>query len=58
MIAEGASTLTAAEQPQLRLATEHDAAQARRRLIHRLPGSDPVWIITQDVGRIEDWAGS
>ena len=25
-------------------------------LSHRLPNSEPVWIITQDPGRVEDWS--
>ncbi|HJT36221.1 MAG TPA: hypothetical protein VJ783_29640 [Pirellulales bacterium] len=56
MIDEGASTLPAgAGDPQLRLATIEDAEAARRRLVKRLPGSDPVWVISQDVGSVEEW---
>lgn len=56
MIDEGASTLLDAERPQLRFATLDEAEAARRRLSARLPGSDPVWIITQEVGSVEDWS--
>ena len=55
MIDEGASTLLMADQPQLRFATQAEAEAARRRLTERLPGSDPVWVISQDVGKVEDW---
>jgi hypothetical protein len=56
MIVEGASTLLAADRPQLRFATDEDAEAARRRLSPRLPNSDQVWVFTQDVGNFEDWA--
>ena len=56
MIDEGASTLLMADQPQLRFATQAEAEAARRRLTERLPGSDPVWVISQDVGKVEDWS--
>jgi hypothetical protein len=55
MIEEGASTLLGAERPQLRFATEDEAEAARRRLARRLPGSEQVWLITQEAGRGEDW---
>jgi hypothetical protein len=57
MIAEEASTLLSADKPQLRFATEEEAEAARRRLAQRLPDSEPVWVITQEVGKVEDWAG-
>ncbi len=56
MIDEGASTLSAADKPQLRFATEEEAEAARLRLAAGLLGSEPIWTITQDVGRVEDWA--
>ncbi len=56
MIDEGALTLLAADKPQLRFAAEEEAEAARRRLARRLPNSDQVWVITQDVGKVEDWA--
>lgn len=55
MIEEGASTLLGPDKPQLRFATEEEAEAARTRLSERLPNSEPVWIITQDVGTPEDW---
>jgi hypothetical protein len=57
MIEEGASVLLAADKPQLRFATEDEAEAARKRLAQRLPDSDQVWVITQEVGKVEDWAG-
>jgi hypothetical protein len=56
MIEEGASVLLAPEKPQLRFASEEEAEAARLRLVQRLPTSDQVWIITQEVGAVEDWA--
>lgn len=55
MIAEGASTLLDPELPQLRFASEDEAEAARRRLANRLPGSEPVWTIVRDVGKVSDW---
>jgi hypothetical protein len=56
MIEEGASTLLGPERVQLRFATHDEAESARRRLAQRLPGSDQIWIVTQDVGSVEDWS--
>jgi hypothetical protein len=56
MLDEGASVLLAPEKPQLRFATEEEAEAARRRLVRRLPGSEQVWVITEEVGKVEDWA--
>ena len=56
MIDEGASILVSAENPQLRFATEADAESARIRLARRLPSSEPVWVVTQDVGTVDVWA--
>jgi hypothetical protein len=56
MLEEGASTLLAADKPQLRFSSEEEAEAARRRLIRRLPDSEPVWVVTQEVGKVEDWA--
>jgi hypothetical protein len=56
MTDEGASTLLDPDQPQLRFSTEEQAEAARRRLVERLPGSQHVWVITREVGKIEDWA--
>lgn len=57
MIEEGASLLLGGKKPQLRFATEQEAESARHRLAMRLPNSEPVWVITQEVGRVDDWAG-
>jgi hypothetical protein len=56
MIQEGASTLVEPENPQLRFPTDQEAEACRRRLVTHLPKSEPVWHITRDVGRVEDWA--
>lgn len=52
MIAQGASVLLDPEEPQLRSATEEEAEACRHRLIEQLPGSEPVWVIAKEVGRI------
>lgn len=54
MIEEGASTLLSPERPQLRFATLDEAEAARARLSHRLPSSEPVWVVAQDLSRVED----
>jgi hypothetical protein len=56
LIEEGASTLFGEDNPQLRFFTEEEAEAARKRLAQRLPGSEPVWVITKEVGTIEDGA--
>ena len=56
LIDEGASMLFGEDSPQLRFATEEEAEAARKRLAKRLPKSEPVWVITKEVGTIEDWA--
>ncbi len=56
MIEEGASILLEADKPQLRFATEEDAEGARSRLVERLPESEPVWLISREVGAVENWA--
>ena len=56
MVEEGASLLLSKDRPLLRFQTEEDAEAAKQRLIQRLPGSDAVWVITQDVGTVEHWA--
>lgn len=55
MIEEGASTLLATDIPQLRFATLEEAEAARKRLIKRLPQSEPAWVISQEVGSVDDW---
>lgn len=55
LIEEGASILFGEEQPQLRFATEEEAEAARKRLAEKLPNSEEVWVITKEVGTVEDW---
>jgi hypothetical protein len=55
LIEEGASILFGEDGPQLRFATEEEAEAARKRLAERLPGSEPVWVITKEVGTIAEW---
>jgi hypothetical protein len=55
MMDEGASILADPSKPQLRFATEEDAEASRKRLARRLPNSEPVWVVTQEVGKVEDW---
>jgi hypothetical protein len=57
MIEEGASTLLGTDKPQLRFASEEEAEAARKRLVRRLPSSEQVWVITQELGKVDDWAG-
>jgi hypothetical protein len=56
MIAEGASTLWGRDLPRLLFATEEEAEACVSRLSGTLPGSGPVWVITQELGQAEDWA--
>ena len=56
LIAEGASILLNANRPHLMFATADEAEAARGRLIERLAGSDPVWMVTQAVGGVDDWS--
>src|SRR4051794_35165560 len=56
LIEEGASIWFGEDNPQLRFATEEEAEAARKRLAERLPNSEPVWVITKEVGTVEDWA--
>lgn len=55
MIDVGASTLIDPDQPQLRFATQEEAEIALKELAKRLPNSEPVWVITQEVGKVNDW---
>lgn len=48
LLAEGASPLADPDQPELRFATLEAAQTAVQRLAKRLPGSEPVWLITTD----------
>jgi hypothetical protein len=56
LIEEGASVLFGEDNPQLRFATAEEAEAARKRLAARLPKSEQVWVITKEVGTVEDWA--
>jgi hypothetical protein len=56
MIEEGASTLFGDQSPQLRFSTAEEAEAACKRLAARLPKSEPVWVVTKEVGLVEDWA--
>jgi len=56
MVEMGASTLVAPDQPQLRFLLEEEAEAAVKELGRRLPGSEPVWHVHREVGRVEDWA--
>ena len=49
MLEAGASVLSDPKRPQLRFASVEQAEECRRRLIEQLPGSKPVWVISQDV---------
>jgi hypothetical protein len=54
---EGASRLFPGGRPELRSATKEEAEAIRKRLIKRLPGSEAVWAVLQEVGRIESANG-
>jgi hypothetical protein len=54
MIQEGASVLFDSRKPQLRFATEAEAAACVKRLNEALPGSEPVWVIAKEVGRADE----
>jgi hypothetical protein len=56
LIEEGASTLFGEDSPQLRFATKEEAEAARKRLAERLPNSEPVWVVTKEVGTVDAWA--
>jgi hypothetical protein len=51
LLAEGASTLTDPERPELRFASLEEAQACVRRLTARLPRSEAVWMIAHDVAR-------
>jgi len=58
MIAQGGSILQNPHRPQLRFATLSDAEDCLRRLIERLPDSEQIWQVTQDVGQVLDTSWS
>jgi hypothetical protein len=49
MLAEGASKLVNPDVPPLWFPTEEEAEACRKRLIQRLPASEPVWIINREI---------
>jgi hypothetical protein len=55
MIDLGASTLLDEQRPQLRFATLLQAEAAAKQLVQKLPGSESVWIVEQDMIAAEDW---
>jgi hypothetical protein len=55
MIDVGASVLFDPERPQLRLATAEEADATVNALVEKLPESAPIWVVNQDVGKLEDW---
>lgn len=55
MVQVGASIILDRVRPQLRLATEAEADTAVKALVKLLPGSDPIWIVSRDVGKVDDW---
>jgi len=54
MFQEGASSLIDPVRPPLLFGTEAEAQAARDRLIQKLPGSEPVWLIHRQVGYSQD----
>lgn len=54
MIDIGASILFDPDRPQLKLPTLELAERCKTELIRLLPGSESVWIIAQDIGRVEE----
>ena len=56
MLEEGATTLLEPERPRLWFATREEAEAAQKRLVQRLPRSDDVWLVTQEMGSVEDWS--
>ena len=55
MIDVGASTLLGQDRPQLRFATMEDAEAVRNQLAQRASHGEPVWIITKEVGKVDEW---
>jgi hypothetical protein len=53
MLDEGASKLFPDGTPELRFASESEAKKSIERLVKRLPGSEPVWAVVRESGRIE-----
>jgi hypothetical protein len=57
MLAEGGTKLVDRGRVHLRLATREEAEACRQRLIHRLPGSDEIWIISREI-MLQDFANA
>jgi hypothetical protein len=49
MLEEGASELPDPNEPRLRFRTLAEAEAGKQRLIQRLPGSNPVWVIHNEI---------
>ena len=49
MLEQGASELNKEDGLQLRFATREEAEACRKRLSEKLPGSEPIWIISRDI---------
>ncbi len=49
MLEQGASELNKEDGLQLRFATKEEAEACRKRLFEKLPGSEPIWIISRDI---------
>ena len=54
MLEQGASTLNEADGLQLRFATREEAEACLKRLIQKLPDSEPIWIISRDI-HVQDY---
>ena len=55
LVDEGASVLFGETNPQLRFTTEEDAEAARKHLSANLPNSEQIWVITKEIGTVQDW---
>ena len=49
MLEQGASELNKEDGLQLRFATKEEAEACLKRLSEKLPGSEPIWIISRDI---------
>jgi len=56
MIEAGASRLLEPDQLQLRFASLEEAQAVRDQLVQRLPASEPVWVITQELSRVDEFS--
>lgn len=53
MVAEGASLLFVPDHPRLRFAAREDADACVARLVNRLPDSEQVWAVTEEIGQMQ-----